>query len=1618
MLSLDDYEKFKAERSNSAEYDVQSLLSVGKTMQFQQEQSTSDMALNIGKSLYNGAVSQTVGGVLRGFQWLRDVNEAQLNAEHPERQQMDEGMRQLLDDAANAEFLQPYEVRADSGIERFAYDLAQGAGQLAGQVAIGAATGGYGNLPAMALQIGGEEYKELREQGVDVETAGTAAAINAAVQTPLEYLGFSKITKAFPANTMMKQRVRLLLEDAITEGVTEFAQEYPEQISKLWALNADKSPEEIMQIVKDNINNMSADALYSGTIGAILGSGAGGLHMALDRDIQRAMAREAHSVRMDEEMQRIEKIKQDNVNPAYAAVVINDNLRNETVYVDGETLQGYAQEKGIEKVAESLGVTVEDIEKAAAEGDTVDVKIGNFEATGAAFDGFMDAVKDDTAFEDGGYTPNQDKLEQEWAKKYQAQEQAINTEEDRLSNEMREAGVNKETATEGLALLRARAVMMDDPAEFLKQLSFQAGGDAGNGYQQFAGEHAKGANEAALQKALGMVWSGKTPEEIYKETGWFRGDDGKWRFEIPDDVNKIDFAKIKTKRGVSSLEKVYDNPALFEAYPFLKKVRVVATEYEDDAYHGMAYGKTIEISKKDLAENENEAFYTLIHEIQHLIQDREGFARGGTAEEAREILGDRLKNDSRLSKLTDDEIYEALAGEQEARYTENRADLRLQLSNALEDKADAEEKLAEAIKNKDEKAEDDARKVLFVATMQERRARQQLEALPTPHGEDAIVIFGDSAVGKVEVQTSQQALNSYRQAFPQSIANENKVAQALQEIVNGKEEVVVSDLRPDLEQYDGSPDVAFVWGNKKKGLMHIGVKHGEDVIKDVIDTVLYGDIERYSETKKTVTLSHNGYEAILSLDENGNKKTWLLTGWKINMPDATGEVSTQSGATQTEPTFSRLDLGAGLSNYITQLQNKQGVESFSQATKGAYNPNTNIITLFNGADASTVIHETWHFFVEQMWNSVQDGTASAQTIKDFDTLLGYAGMTRDEWANADVDGRRAAHERLAEAGETYIMEGKSPSFELRRVFQKFAEWLKSVYRTLQRSENAAELTDEVREVFDRMLAAEDDIAHMERVNGYFAKLPDVITDNMSEATKMRVENFIDKARDKAVEMLTRRALKNYTKERREEVKKFKEEIRSSVEDETSKRRVYACGYDKNDADRFQKMQKQKADTDEDFMFQAQITAERFGYSSADEMMKDIEASPTKEQAVKQRINERVDELSGENEKENYASAIREALYNEDEALLIGVEQQLIEAYAAKAKERQEQAKISAEIAAARKQQAKNAAQADLAKMTVKEATRTSKFITAERRAAAKCAELLAKKKFDEALTQKNLQAYWHAMAAESIKIAKRQKQYEKFLKTQVKLKPEAWLNETNFAAVSQLFSRMGIARPVHMEAAGNTEYPTIAAYADAMEQLYDCVDIAPWILDESIPLSDTNALTLEQYEDVVNAVKNIKAIVKAQKGVDTFNRQETWANTKALMMEKLSALKTIWTPNPNKPTKASQMERFIASMENLDTFLEFMDNATYGFFSKTFGNAIKHASDKEYEHREQYDKADAEALKKWLPDAAAESASNEEVYYDEQSIRLSKCLSTLAIRKTHSGFAKRFLSALKEARYG
>lgn len=169
------------------------------------------------------------------------------------------------------------------------------------------------------------------------------------------------------------------------------------------------------------------------------------------------------------------------------------------------------------------------------------------------------------------------------------------------------------------------------------------------------------ASDEQVQQATELEKQDKTPEEIYLETGAYRGADGKWRTEIDDSeakiINEVSFSN-------DTLEKVLDFPELYKAYPEMKNVSVVNALLP--GYSGMVSknGRTIYVNP--LVHNSNEELKsTLLHEIQHSIQVKEGFSKGIILEET-----DGMFANGRYYEP--EEAYYYSYGEQEARNVEER----------------------------------------------------------------------------------------------------------------------------------------------------------------------------------------------------------------------------------------------------------------------------------------------------------------------------------------------------------------------------------------------------------------------------------------------------------------------------------------------------------------------------------------------------------------------------------------------------------------------------------------------------------------------------------------------------------------------------------------------------------------------------------------------------------------------------------------------------------------------------------------------------------------------------------------------------------------------------------
>lgn len=137
-----------------------------------------------------------------------------------------------------------------------------------------------------------------------------------------------------------------------------------------------------------------------------------------------------------------------------------------------------------------------------------------------------------------------------------------------------------------------------------------------------------------------------SPQIIREATGWEKGKDGKWKYEIPDGKFKdIDLDDLKEeKRGtknvrVAKLGDIFIAPDLYDAYPKAKEIKVVFEDLSDEDLGGF-YRPTQEISINTKYYNNNRevAELTMLHELQHYIQTVEFFESGSNPALAKGIM--------------------------------------------------------------------------------------------------------------------------------------------------------------------------------------------------------------------------------------------------------------------------------------------------------------------------------------------------------------------------------------------------------------------------------------------------------------------------------------------------------------------------------------------------------------------------------------------------------------------------------------------------------------------------------------------------------------------------------------------------------------------------------------------------------------------------------------------------------------------------------------------------------------------------------------------------------------------------------------------------------------------
>ncbi len=190
--------------------------------------------------------------------------------------------------------------------------------------------------------------------------------------------------------------------------------------------------------------------------------------------------------------------------------------------------------------------------------------------------------------------------------------------------------------------------------------------------------------------------SGKSRQEVFDEAQAYFDDDilgqdsAAFRFEIPTSNSKLndkqvfdgrmegfrsverdeyDGARSVNDAPFARLEDILDFPELYQQYPEIRDLDVARiNEFGGAFYH------PIENYIGVADQLDNESFQSaLLHEIQHWVQHKEGFPKGGNTENIQNQLAYRMEGaDPEMLKGPARDLYESLYGEAEARAVQRR----------------------------------------------------------------------------------------------------------------------------------------------------------------------------------------------------------------------------------------------------------------------------------------------------------------------------------------------------------------------------------------------------------------------------------------------------------------------------------------------------------------------------------------------------------------------------------------------------------------------------------------------------------------------------------------------------------------------------------------------------------------------------------------------------------------------------------------------------------------------------------------------------------------------------------------------------------------------------------
>lgn len=612
--------------------------------------------------------------------------------------------------------------------------------------------------------------------------------------------------------------------------------------------------------------------------------------------------------------------------------------------------------------------------------------------------------------------------------------------------------------------------------------------------------------------------------------------------------------------------------------------------------------------------------------------------------------------------------------------------------------------------------------------------------------------------------------------------------------------------------------------------------------------------------------------------------------------------------------FSPEQIKSAIGNRGTFDANEASI--LNQSARGAYNIDTRTISLLQNADLSTFLHESGHFYLEVLTDIARQPDAPAAVRDDVQKLLGWFGVQDlAAWDALDLEGKRPHHEQLARGFEAYLFEGKAPTPELQGLFQRFRAWMVAVYRSL--SALNVELSDEVRGVFDRMLASTEQIRETETMLDYKPAFTSAEQAGMTpeewaqyqalgleatqdavqqlEARSIRDMKWLSGARSRVIAQMQREAADRRKTVRKEveaevmaePVNQAKTFMKRGIDPATgepaegpTKLQISALeDMYGGEGDRYAMLDWSKLGYGKYGMLaedglNPDIVADRFGFASGDGLVRAVLAAEDPRVKIEALTDQRMLERYGDlTDPQSIARAADEAVHNEARGRFIATE---VNALQRALGQRQVLARAARQFA-----------EATIARLRIRD-VRPSQWIVAEARAARAAEAALRKNDLQGAAVEKKRQLV-NNYAARAAQAA--QAEIEKDLNYMKRLSgstSQSGMRGESLVQLNALLARFDLRTSISLRQIDAAKTQSLAEFIASESERLDAVmpDLPAYILDEGFRRHYKD-MSVEEFRGLVDSVRQLANLARREQKMYTALRDMSFDEERSAILARL-----------------------------------------------------------------------------------------------------------------------------------